>query len=221
MCIFHLILILVSIPSFLILSVKNRGIGGFGLLSRQNLLSIAKVICWHPLSPSLLQGLTLFVGTYICGNIAGCTKISYRQLIHYCTREILIHCTSCFLFGTIGRCWLSVHYCSSVKIDLSNPALFSIDNLKLDRTPGKIKWKIYISRFKEAYIKSYKKQLPVFFSTALRCRSFTEKNIEKKHLCRHGKNYYYLWKSLIPVINLILDSRNMVKVSKKYEFVKN
>ena len=137
--IFDLILILVSIPSFLILSVKNRGIGGFGLFSRQNLLSMVKVICLHLLSPSLLHGVTLYVGTYICGNIVGCTKIFYRQLIHYCTREILIQCISCFLFGTIGCCWLRVHYCSSVKIDLSNPALFSIDNLKLDRILGKVK----------------------------------------------------------------------------------
>ena len=43
---------------------------------------------------------------------------------------------------------------------------------------------------------------------------FFRKNIEKKHLCRHGKNYYYFWKSNIPVINLIVDSKNMIKVSK-------
>ena len=52
-------------------------------------------------------------------------------------------------------------------------------------------------------------------STALRCGSFPKKkNIEKKHLYRHDKNYYYFWKSNIPVINLIVDSRNMIKVSK-------
>ena len=42
-------LILVSIPSILILSVKNKGFGGGGggggLLNRQNLLSMTKVIC--------------------------------------------------------------------------------------------------------------------------------------------------------------------------------
>ena len=43
---------------------------------------------------------------------------------------------------------------------------------------------------------------------------FLVKNIEKKHLCRHYKNYYYFCKSNIPVINLIVDSRNMIKVSK-------
>ena len=32
---------------------------------------------------------------------------------------------------------------------------------------------------------------------------FFGKNIEKKHLCRHDKNYYYFCKSEIPVINLI------------------
>ena len=51
-------------------------------------------------------------------------------------------------------------------------------------------------------------------SMAFRCGSFSEKNIEKNHLCRHDKNYYYYWKSNIPVINLIVDSRNMIKVSK-------
>ena len=44
--------------------------------------------------------------------------------------------------------------------------------------------------------------------------AFFRKNIEKKHLCRHDKNCYYLWKSNILVINLIIDFRNMIKVSK-------
>ena len=52
------------------------------------------------------------------------------------------------------------------------------------------------------------------FSAALRCGSFSEKNIEKKHWCCHEKNYYYFWKSNFPVISLIVDSRNMIKVSK-------
>ena len=58
-------------------------------------------------------------------------------------------------------------------------------------------------------------------STTLRCESFSKKNIEKKHLCCREKNYYYLCKSNIYVINLIVDSRNMIKLSKKYEFSKN
>ena len=41
-----------------------------------------------------------------------------------------------------------------------------------------------------------------------------EKNIAKKHLRRHDKNYNYFWKANIPVINLILDFRNMIKFQK-------
>ena len=48
----------------------------------------------------------------------------------------------------------------------------------------------------------------------IKVQVFFGKIVEKKHLCRHDKNYYYFWKSNIPVINLIVDSRNMIKVSK-------
>ena len=48
----------------------------------------------------------------------------------------------------------------------------------------------------------------------LRCGSFLEKKHKKNHYCRNDKNYYYFSKSNIPVINLILGSRNMIKVSK-------
>ena len=41
---------------------------------------------------------------------------------------------------------------------------------------------------------------------------------ERKHLCHHDKNYYYFCKSNIPVINLIVGSRNMIKVSKSLSF---
>ena len=51
-------------------------------------------------------------------------------------------------------------------------------------------------------------------STALRCESFSEKNIEQKHLCRHEKNYCYFCKLNIPVTNLIVGSRNLIKLSK-------
>ena len=37
-----------------------------------------------------------------------------------------------------------------------------------------------------------------------------------EHLCYHDKNYYYYWKSNIPVINLIVDSRNMSKFQKMW-----
>ena len=40
-----------------------------------------------------------------------------------------------------------------------------------------------------------------------------QKNIEKKHLCGHDMNYYYFYKSNIPVNNLIVGSRSMIKVS--------
>ena len=43
---------------------------------------------------------------------------------------------------------------------------------------------------------------------------FFEKNIEKKLLCHHDKNYCYFCKSSIPVINLIVGFRNMIKLSK-------
>ena len=48
----------------------------------------------------------------------------------------------------------------------------------------------------------------------IKVRVFYRKNIEKKHLCRHDKDFYYFWKSNIPLINLIVDSRYMIKVSK-------
>ena len=50
---------------------------------------------------------------------------------------------------------------------------------------------------------------------------FFEKNIEKKHSCHHDKNYCYFFKSDVPKINLIVGSINMIRISKKYEFVKN
>ena len=44
---------------------------------------------------------------------------------------------------------------------------------------------------------------------------FFGKSVEKKHLCRNDKNCYYFFKSNIPVINLIEDSRNIIKLLKK------
>ena len=55
---------------------------------------------------------------------------------------------------------------------------------------------------------------------ALRCGSFSVKNIEKKHLCGHDKNYCYFCKSNIPAINLIRVSRNMIKISKNMSLQK-
>ena len=53
-----------------------------------------------------------------------------------------------------------------------------------------------------------------FLLNGIKVRVFFGKSVEKKHLCRHDENYYYFWKSNISVINLITDSRNMIKVSK-------
>ena len=50
---------------------------------------------------------------------------------------------------------------------------------------------------------------------------FFDKNIKKKHLCHHEKNYCYFCKLNIPVINLIVGSENIIKLFKKYKFVKN
>ena len=49
---------------------------------------------------------------------------------------------------------------------------------------------------------------------SIKVRVFFGKSIEKKHLGRHDKNYYYFCKSNIHVIDLISGSRNMIKVSK-------
>ena len=51
------------------------------------------------------------------------------------------------------------------------------------------------------------------FLNSIKEQVFFGKSIEKKHLCRHDKNYYFC-KSNIPAINLIVGSRNMIKVSK-------
>ena len=55
----------------------------------------------------------------------------------------------------------------------------------------------------------------------IKVRVFFGKNVEKKHLCCHDKNYYYFWKSNISVIKLIADSRNMIKVSKNMNLAIN
>ena len=47
----------------------------------------------------------------------------------------------------------------------------------------------------------------------IKVRVFFGKTIEKMHLRRHDKNYYYFCISNIPVMNLSVSSRNMIKVS--------
>ena len=39
-----------------------------------------------------------------------------------------------------------------------------------------------------------------------------KKKHKKKRLCRHEKNYYYFYKSNIPVIDLIVGSKNVIKL---------
>ena len=70
---------------------------------------------------------------------------------------------------------------------------------------------IKYAQIKKTLFCNINKDLP--FSTSLRCGSFSEKNIEKKHLRRHYKNYCYFSISNIPVLNLSVGSRNMIKVS--------
>ena len=45
-------------------------------------------------------------------------------------------------------------------------------------------------------------------------RGLFRKKHRKKHLRGDDKNNYYFYKSSIPVIKLIVDSRNMINVSK-------
>ena len=47
----------------------------------------------------------------------------------------------------------------------------------------------------------------------MKVRVFFGKKTREKALVL-DKNYYYFWKSNNPVINLIVDSRDMIKVSK-------
>ena len=71
------------------------------------------------------------------------------------------------------------------------------------------------------YIKKTLKQKEIAWTSwttillnGIKVQVFFGKNIEKKHLCHHDKSYYYFWKSNIHVINMIVDSRNMIKLSK-------
>ena len=49
---------------------------------------------------------------------------------------------------------------------------------------------------------------------SIKVQVFFGKKHEKRHLCRHDQNYYDCWKSNVPAINLIIDSGNMIQVSK-------
>ena len=52
-------------------------------------------------------------------------------------------------------------------------------------------------------------------SMALKCRSSSNKNMERKHLCCHDKNYCFFCKSNIPRTNLIVGSKNISQFQAK------
>ena len=54
---------------------------------------------------------------------------------------------------------------------------------------------------------------PTLILNGIKVRVIFVKNIEKKHLCHHDKNYYYFCKSNIPVMNLIVGSSIMIRLS--------
>ena len=84
----------------------------------------------------------------------------------------------------------------SVLYERSRSLLLTYSGLK------QLLWEIYTGEFHS------------YLLDGIKVRVFFEKNIEENHLSRHNKNCYYFCKSNIPVINLILGSRNMIKISK-------
>ena len=53
---------------------------------------------------------------------------------------------------------------------------------------------------------------------ALRCRSFSKIKSKNKRMCSPDESDYYFLKSKIPIMNLIVGSRNLIKVSKNMSF---
>ena len=115
--------------------------------------------------------------------------VKHQKVSKYCV-------TDCRLGLNVWQCFEYVF--------VSITALYS--DLMLCTTSGTLGILAYSSLCVIRYIPAYSK--------TLRCRSFPKKNIEKKHLCHHDQNYCYFCKSNIPLINLIVDSRNMIKLSK-------
>ena len=80
-------LILVGIPSILIIPVKNRWVGERGgLLNRQNLLSVTKVICrqtpkskWNQLKFCIIQVTFPSVDHYILRQDVHCSSQSHKN----------------------------------------------------------------------------------------------------------------------------------------------
>ena len=90
----------------------------------------------------------------------------------------------------------------------------SVDRLDTNKT------KYYYGTCEENFKERQQPLLEIKVLSGIKVRVFFEKNVEKKPLCRHDKNYYYFCKSNIPVINLIAGSTNMIKVSKNMSFEK-
>ena len=55
---------------------------------------------------------------------------------------------------------------------------------------------------------------PILILNGIELQVFFKKNTEKKHLCHHDKNHYYFCKSNIPVMNLIVGSSIIIRLSK-------
>ena len=54
----------------------------------------------------------------------------------------------------------------------------------------------------------------IYYLNGIKVRVFFKKNMEKMHLYHHDQNYYYFCKLNIPVTNLVVVSRNMMKLRK-------
>ena len=84
--------------------------------------------------------------------------------------------------------------------------LLEFDNLCLFLVSGIVK-QCYTHRFLESRRSTFK-------LNSIKVQTFFRKNIKKKHLCHHDKNYCHFCKSNIPVTNLIAASRNRTNFQK-------
>ena len=55
---------------------------------------------------------------------------------------------------------------------------------------------------------------PILILNDIEVQVFFGKNTEEKHLCHHDENHYYFCKSNIPVMNLIVGSSIIIRLSK-------
>ena len=80
----------------------------------------------------------------------------------------------------------------------------------------------FLESSENSYFASFTDKGSTFFVelNGIKVRVFFRKNIEKKHLRRHNKSYYYFCVSNILVMNLSVGSRNMIKVSSNISLLK-